>query len=722
MATGRRALPPALAFPLAIPDSGMPIPGPDLLIDRELSWLAFNHRVLQEAEDPTVPLYGRLGFLAIFSSNLDEFFRVRVAAMRALLRDQELEGERDGGALSARLARINETVVAHQRRFGEILRESLLPALADLGIQLSDGEALDAEERAGLDAVFESAVRPHLSPRLLCSVGAPFLRNRAIYLVVELEPAGAPDAVEYGIVEVPGGVAPRFLRVEREGGTRVWFLDDVVRMHLADLFPGHTPGEAYAVKTSRDAELYLDQEFTDDIAEAVRRSLGRRESGAPSRFLYDERMPAAMLDHLARCYDLADEDLVRGGRYHNLHDLHDFPRPASPGLADDRPPALPHPRLGGVDSILEAVAAEDHLLHFPYQSYEYLLRFVREAAADERVGEIWVTLYRVARDSEVVEALIRAAGAGKRVTAVVEVQARFDEDANLRWAERLTEAGVRTIYGVPGLKVHAKLVLVRAREGAGLPDLACLSTGNFNERTATVYTDHALLTARSELVREVRDLFRHLAGEIPPPTFEYLLVAPFHLREGLTSLVEEVAAAARAGERASVVLKMNSLEDPRMIDLLYRAGREGVEIQLVVRGICCLAAGERGVSERISARSIVDRHLEHARIFLFEAADDTRLYLASADWMSRNLDRRIEVAFPILDPGLLAELTAILDIQLADNVKARRLDAAMTNAYLRDGGPERRAQLEIRRFLQASANPEVEVPGALAPASAGEAP
>ena len=681
-------------------------------LNRELSWLAFNHRVLQEAMDPSVPLFDRLGFLAIFSSNLDEFFRVRVATIRAQARD-------GAKAPTTLLRRIRATALQHQTEFGRVLREEILPALRGHGIHLVDDAGVTAAQRERLAAYFRDEVAPHLAPMVLDGGRPPFLRDRAVYLVAELVPEGPRDPrisapPVYGMVEVPGRL-PRFVTLPGDGGEEcVIFLDDVVRLHLHELFPGWKTGPAHAVKLSRDAELFLDEEPAGPIAETVRRSLRKRETGVPCRFLHDQAASPAMVAELQAYFGLADADLVTGGRYHNLHDLHTFPRFGRHDLASHPLPALPHPVLGEGADLLAAVAEQDRVVHFPYQSYDPVLRFLAQAAADPAVEEIWITLYRVASNSAVAQSLVDAAQRGKRVTAIVEVQARFDEAANLEWAGRMEAAGVRTIHGVPGLKVHAKLLLVIRREGRRKKRYALLATGNFNERTARIYADHALLTAHEEITREVHHVFRHMADEKPLPRLRHLLVAPAGLRAGFLRLIDREIAHARRGRPARIIAKMNSLEDPEMVDALYRAGAAGVQVDVVVRGICCLAPGAPGVSPGVRARSVVDRFLEHARMFVFHDLGRNRAYLASADWMIRNLSKRVEVAFPILDPGVRSELFDILELQLEDDTKARIIDAGLRNEYVpRSTGRHVRAQLDTYRLLKTRAAPPPAAPAHL---------
>jgi len=679
--------------------------------DRELSWLAFNGRVLQEAADPTVPLNERINFLAIFSSNLDEFFRVRVAGLRALLRLKKKKRRLLDFDVEALLERVHAVVAEQQEHFGRLFRDEILPGLAAHGLHLRDERGVSPAQAALLDRCFRERIAPLLHPHRLEAGEAPFLENGRLHLVVELWPRGAElrgDRPEVALVEIPVPPMERFIELPRTGeagGERVvLFLDDVVRHGLPALFPEREVGESYSVKLSRDADLQVEDEFSGDLVEKIRKGLKKRDRGLPSRFLYDQRMPHALLVRLIDGLGLDDEDLVPGGRYHNFGDLWTLPRPDDPALRYPPMPPLPHPELEDAPSLFDAIRARDRLLHFPYQRYDTVVRLFEEAAADPAVEEVCSTLYRVAKDSAVVQGLIAAAEAGKRVTAFVEVKARFDEENNLTWAGRMEDAGVRVHYSMPGLKVHAKLALFARREGEALREYAYLGTGNFNERTARVYADHALLTADPRLSTEVRRVFDFLTGEDEAPTFEHLLVAPFTLREGLMDLLRREVRHAEHGRGGAVSLKMNALEDDDMIRALYEAHEGGVAVRLMVRGIMGLVPGLDGVSDGIEARTLVDRFLEHARVFRFDNAGEPVLYLASADWMKRNLSRRIEVAFPLYDAALREEIEHVLALQWADDAKARVLDAEQTNAYVRPSPPRGvRAQFDTYRWLAARA-------------------
>jgi len=676
--------------------------------DRELSWLAFNERVLQEAEDPRVPLLERLKFLAIFSSNLDEFFIVRVASLRTLLRLKKKTVKKKLAFNPAKLLKqIQDTVMRQQERFGEVFRNQILAQLNTEGICLIDEAGLGEGQKAFLTTFFEEQVRPHVQPILLSTTEpCPFLKNRALYLVAELWPqadlkAFVPMEARYALIEVPVGPLPRFVSLpEREGKQYVIFLDDVIRQNLALLFPAYEVGAAYSVKLSRDAELYLDDEFEGDLIEMIRKSLSKRETGLPTRFLYDLHTPYPVVTFLKTCFDLKDEDMILGGRYHNFSDFFGFPDFGREDLLFPPMPPLPHPELAGVDSLLAAIAAQDHLLHFPYQSYDYVTQLLEEAVGDPDVEALWITLYRVASDSAVNDALIKAAKKGKHVTVFVEVKARFDEATNLQWAERLEHAGARVLYSIPGLKVHTKLALIARREAGERRLYAYLGTGNFNEKTARIYADEAILTADPRLTVEVERVFQYLTKTLPEPIFDHLLVAPFYLRKALYRLIDAEIENAKAGREAWMVLKMNSLEDPEIIARLYAANEAGVQIHLIIRGICCLVPGVPGQSENITITSIVGRFLEHMRIYLFHHGGDEQLYLASADWMRRNLNRRVEIAFPVYDERLRKEVRALIDLQRRDNTQARIIDAEQRNAYVRNEDAPVCAQEDLYRMLK----------------------
>ena len=671
------------------------------LKNRDLSWLAFNHRVLQEAADPTVPLYERIKFLAIWSSNLDEFFRVRVASLRALQRLKKKTQKKLDIEPDKLLKRLLKAATLQQEEIGSLFRNHLKMELNRQGIFLVRESELNGTQQEFVRTYFRQNVLSKLNPIFLSvNKEAPFLENRALYLAVRLRrklPLEKKEPEHIALLEIPSPQLPRFtLLTQGEGHHYILFLDDVIRLCLDEVFPNHEVIGAYTIKLTRDAELYIDDEFTGDLLEKVKKALSKRSQGVPSRFLYDSDMPKKMLVLLKDIFRLNEDDVVVGSRYHNFNDFFIFPNPKEPALTYEPMPPI---ALKEFDkgSLFERIRQKDIIAHYPYHSYDCVIKFLQEAAGDPSVASIKITLYRVARNSQVVQQLIRAAQNGKQVTAFVEVKARFDEESNIRWAEEMEKAGARILYSMPNLKVHAKLCLVTTKAevsaleersvwereygGIGVSDkkLAYLGTGNFNESAAKVYTDFGFFTADERLTNEVEKVFEILGREKSKAKFEHLLVPPFNMRERFEELIENEMNSARKGKEALIIAKMNSLEDPKMIAQLYEASEAGVKISLLVRGICCLIPGVKGMSENIEVISIVDRFLEHARMFVFHNGGDELYYLASADLMKRNLDRRIEVGFPIYDKEIQNQLRAILDLQLRDNVKARLINKKLDN-------------------------------------------
>jgi polyphosphate kinase len=684
-------------------------------LPRDLSWLRFNARVLQEAQCATVPLLERLKFLAIFSANLDEFFKVRVATLRRLVKLKkktraQLPQERPKRLLAEVLAEVHR----QQEDFGRTFREVLLPELRAGGIRLLTAEELTDDQCDWVKIYFEEKVRDLLSPVVLDdTLHQLFLKDQAVYLTFDLtQPLAAAGkkkkthAERVVIMELPtkrhGG---RFVALPGGAGTAddphlVLFLDDVVRAGAASLFPGYGQVQVNAVKLSRDAELDIEEEVSGDLMAKIKSSLAKRATGYPARLLFDPATPKAVLKAIKQKTGIEDEELVEGSRYHNFRDFFGFPNFGRTDLLNPDWPELPHPSLPRTGPLLPAIAQRDHLLHPPFQSFDVVPRLLREAAQDPRVSAISITLYRVAPKSAVAKALLKAVKNGKQVTAVVELKARFDEESNLHWAEKLQRAGAHVIFTPPELKCHAKLLLITRRDEASEQPrrYAYLSSGNFNEATAHLYADHGLFTASPDLTAEVDQVFRYfITGEVLSH-LHHLLVAPFTLRKQLLKLIAAEAARAKKGEEAYIILKVNSLEDSGMIAALYEASQAGVRIELLIRGIGCLVPGEAGLSENISQRGLLDRYLEHARIYVFGNGGEEKVYVSSADWMGRNLDRRVEVAFPLLDSTLRAEVRYLLDLERADNVKAR--DFANNYCLPLEGQPPVRAQEAERQYLQ----------------------
>jgi polyphosphate kinase len=656
--------------------------GPERFMDRDLSWLSFNDRVLQEAKDPRVPLLERLKFLAIYSSNLDEFYRVRVASLRSLAKLNKADRTALDVPAEKLIERLNRKALKQQQEFGKLYRDTLLPMLAKKGIRLLDEQKLGPAQVRHVRTFFADKVAPHLNTASIRAGNAPFIEDRKLYFAIRLKQKTGtkPRSV---LLNIPSDEVGRFLVLPAtRGRTDILFLDDAIRLCLPQYFTGYKVLSCHAIKLSRDAELYLNEEFAGNVKDKVRKSLKKRSTGVPSRFLYDHSMARPVLRALRSLLGLAKQDLVPGGRYHNFSDLMKLPVTGHDELRDAPWPPLAHPALAGSTDPFALLAQGDVLLHFPYHDFMQFVRLLQQAVTDPLVQRISITLYRVAKDSAVCAALLDALREGKAVTVFVEVQARFDEGTNLYWGELLEKAGATVLYSYEKLKVHCKLCLIERRVKGRTQRIAYLGTGNFNERTARLYADVALLTARPAITQEVAEVFAHLADRRHRPRLQHLLMAPTTLRSGVEALVDKEIAMALSGRPAGILLKVNSLEDRALISKLYDASRAGVQVRIIVRGICCLVPGIVGTSELISAISIVDRYLEHTRAFVFQNGGDPLVYLSSADWMGRNLDRRIEVAFPVQDAALKQELLEVLDLQWRDRTKARRIDLHQTNPHL----------------------------------------
>ncbi len=671
-------------------------------LERDLSWLSFNDRVLQEAQDRRNPLLERVKFLAIYSSNLDEFYRVRVASLHSLSKLKRKERAAFGVPADRLIDRINRKALAQQERFGALWRGTLIPALARHGIRIRDERSLSPAQAAHVRRFFKSRIAPLVVTSVARPGNAAFIEDRKLYFACNVKAKGKPRP-SVVLVRIPSDALGRFMVLPSpKGRVELLFLDDAIRFCLGELFPGHKVTDCHALKLSRDAELYLEEEFGGDVKEKVRKSLRKRSMGLPSRFLFDKDMPKPMLARLREMLALRKSDIVKGGRYHHFSDLMRLPISGHAALRDRPWRPLAHPVVGRGRDAFRAVAKSDQLLHFPYHDFGCLVRWLAAAARDPSVRHIRMTLYRVAEGSAVCAELIEALRRGKKVTVFVEVQARFDEGSNLEWGERLEQAGATVLYSHEGLKVHCKLCLVERLESGRLRRYAYLGTGNFNERTSRLYADDALLTAHDGITREVAQVFDYLQDRRKPLLCRHLLVAPAGLRSALEALIDKEVEQAQRGLPAEILLKLNSLEDQAIIAKLYDASRAGVRIRIIVRGICCLVPGVPGLSERIEAISIVDRYLEHSRAMVFRNGGSPLVYLSSADWMGRNLDRRVEVAFPILDPVLKREMIDLLEIQWADNTKAREIDQEQSNPYrpVKRGALRAHAQADAYRYVK----------------------
>lgn len=658
-----------------------------LFIERDLSWLSFNERVLQEAKDPTVPLYERIKFLAIYSSNLDEFFRVRVASIRSYRKLAKSTKKEMAIKPRKLLKKIRKIVQEQQSEFGRIFREEIIPQLKSKNIHLVRSFEYNDEQVNYAKKYFTEKLNGELNWQYIQEGKAPFLENKSLYIIVHLSDG------QLALVTLPD--VKRFeVLPTSEGIHHITFIDDIVRINLPEMFPENKVQGTYAVKISRDAEMYIGDEFSGDLLEKIKAGLDERNIGLPVRFLYDASMPDDIFQMVKSIFALSKNDLIPGARYHNFNDFFGFPDPSnSPELHNEDMPPKAHAELEKVENYFSALRERDYLLHYPYQKFDYVKQFIEQAATDPQVEYLKITLYRVASKSAVAEGLLKALKNGKKVYAFIEAKARFDEESNLYWGQKLSEAGATVRYSYPGIKVHTKLLVVGRREGEVIRHYNYIATGNFNEKTAKIYSDFGLMTSTNPLADEAERVFEVLEGKVILPRTKDLLVAPFTLRDKFEKRIDAEIKAAKKGEEAWMILKMNSLEDEQMINKLVEASQAGVKIKMIVRGICCLIPGIPGFTENIEIVSIVDRFLEHARVYIFAAGGKEKMFLASADWMGRNLSRRVEVAFPIYDENIKATIRKTVDLQLADNVKARFIDAGNSNAYVKNESEKIRAQV-----------------------------
>lgn len=670
------------------------------IFNRELSWLSFNHRVLQECLDPTVPLFEKIKFMAIFSSNLDEFFRVRVASLRSLLNLKK--GAKLGFNPQLLLDQIHLKVNRDQELLGEILRTTILPGLKERGIHLINEKDLSITQKKFAEKYFEDQILPFVKPIYLSSNDpSPFLQNKALYLVVELEKKGKEPTL--ALIEIPVETTGRFIQLPVVNHEKyIIFVDDLIRLDAGKLFNGNKILSIGSVKLTRDAEMYIEDEFSGSLLEKIREGISRRQKGIPSRFLYNENMPGHVLKYLKSYLNLSKDDLVAGGRYHNFNDFFTFPKLGKASDLDKSLPELLSREFEHSHDYFELLSQKDILINFPYQSYDYVINFLEQAAKDERVTEIKIILYRVANPSRVLENLILATQNGKSVTAFVELKARFDEESNIQGATDLEHAGVKVIYSIPGIKVHSKICLITRAEKQGLRYYAFMATGNFNEKTARIYSDMGLFTSNELYTNDLIKVFAYLDGRTEEPKLSTLLVAPFNMRKEFEHLIRTEIKNVKKGKKAEIIVKVNSLQDPGMIKQLYKAAKKGVNIRIIVRGICCIIPQEEELSENIQAISIIDRFLEHSRIYVFHNDGEPKYFIGSADWMTRNLKRRVEVVFPILDNTIRDVLQKMIEIQWNDNVKARIIDPKQVNRYKEKSAPARknRSQHQIYNLIK----------------------
>ena len=674
----------------------------DKFVPKELSWLSFNGRVLQEAADPSVPLIERVRFLGIYSSNLDEFFKVRVAELKRQVIINNAQGENEAAVNLLRQVQNEEN--KYQRTLNSIYSD-LLEELSKHNILMRDQDSITQDQKDWVSSYFKHHVLKHINPVIIDAETdlVSFLKDEFTYLLVKL----SNSTSEYhALIEIPTDKIPRFIRMPSEDNSVVFmFLDDVIRVGMEMIFRGlyeYDNIEAYSIKMNRDAEYDLLGNIDRSVLENMSEALKQRLNAMPVRFSYDAAMPEDMVRFMAGELKMsAIDSMMPGNRYHNFKDFLSFPSIGS----DD----MENPSLSEVKSIqfetaitpFEAIAKKDVLLYYPYYSFDYFTEFLRYASYDPKVSSIKINIYRVASNSRVINSLMHAANNGKSVTVVVELKARFDEANNVKWASFLTQAGVKVLFGLPTLKIHSKLCLVTRHEGDKIIHYAHIGTGNFNEKTAKIYTDFALFTANEKVTSEVNDVFRFIEYPYTRPVFNNLLVSPLNAREKIASMIDREIKFAKEGKEAAINFKVNALVDIDLIEKLYEASQAVVKIRGIVRGMCSIKAGVPGLSENIYITSIVDRFLEHPRVMLFNNGGNEELYISSADWMRRNLDLRIEVGTKILDPDLKERIKAILILQQKDNRKARIVDADQVNNYVQAGPNEKqiRSQIEIHDYL-----------------------
>jgi len=668
---------------------------------KEISWISFNARVLQEANDPSVPLMQRIRFLGIYSSNLDEFFEIKVATLNRFAPLGKKAYPLIGGDPKKILAEIQDIMWTRHLEFDTCF-SNIITELEKRNVFFMNENNLNEEQKRFIRVFFNETVRPKIFPVMLGkNIVLPPLRDRSVYLMVKLSNS-IEKKDQYSLIEVPSGLIPRFIVLPRDGEKKcVIFLDDVIRFGLSDIFSpfGYDTFEAYDIKMTRDAELDLGDDLGESLLNKVSKSLKKRHSGAPVRISYDSTVPEEMLSYFLKKMNLKrNETFVPGGRYHNFKDFMRFPNILPSEDSDIRREPIIHRELLSESSIISVIRKRDVMLHFPYNSFNMIIDLLREASMDTNVSEIKITLYRVAKDSSIANALINASKNGKKVTVLMEIQARFDEDNNIYWANLMKEEGVKVILGIAGLKVHSKLCMITRRENNAFKNYCIIGTGNFNEETARQYTDHYLLTSDKRITSEISELFNFFVMNFRHHSYRNLLVAPFNLRDELKRLIKNEIRNAESGVDAEIFIKVNNLVDREMIKHIRRAAESGVRVRLLIRGMFTLVLNSSTVN--IEARGLIDRYLEHSRVYFFANGGNELCYISSADLMSRNLDNRIEVAVPIYDSSIRNELREILEISWKDNVKSRILDESLSNKYYRGGELITRSQDEIYGYLK----------------------
>ncbi|MEA2042453.1 MAG: polyphosphate kinase 1 [Bacteroidota bacterium] len=675
--------------------------------NRDLSWLSFNYLVLKQIQDTDLPIYERIKFLAIYSSNLEEFYKVRVTSYRSLVNMyKESENVKSEDAQQV-LDRINEEVTGQYAEYENVFYNEIIPELEKNGICLFQGNELNKIHEEFLDTYFYQEVLPFIQPVILSRSGnvLSFLQDNVIYLAIKMyKKKSKNNRPYYAVVKNPTDHLPRFVESEQKlsGKFLIFFLEDILKMRLHLIFPGYIIESVHPIKVSRNADFNIDDEFSGNLLEKIRNHINQRKTGFPARFMYEQNLPEDLLNVLQMAFNIEDVDYIETSSVLNFQDFFDFPNPLGDKLRLKPLKRLHHKTPDKYDSVFDAVKKQDILLHFPYHSYDYVLRFFNQAAIDPIVEEIKTTQYRVATNSAVVNALITAARNNKKVTVFVELKARFDEKLNMKFAYQMRDAGINVIASIPGLKVHAKAALVirKPKKKKDRKAFAFFSTGNFNEKTAKQYSDLGFFTSDKRLTNELKSMFSYLESPMRNFKFEHILVPRFNFMPRINELIDYEIEQVQQRKKGRIILKMNGLQEKAIIDKLYEAGQAGVETQLLVRGICCLRTG-RDFSKNISVIRIVDRFLEHARIYAFEHTGDWQIYFSTADLMNRNIHRRVEIAVPVFDKNLKKEILKFLEIQLSDNCKAKTLDYNINNIDIpQEGNNKRKAQQDFYNYLR----------------------
>ena len=674
-------------------------------INREISWLSFNERVLQESVDKGVPLIERLRFLGIFSNNLDEFFKVRYATVKRIVQAGKSGKSVLGGERAKDLLEEITNIVIRQQKESQVILKQIEKELKQENIFLIDETEIQEHQEDFLKSYFIQNVSPSLMTIILDEhTEFPRLKDSAAYLAIKMVLIDAGEGhmrngeKQYALIEIPKEI-DRFIVLPKEGEKDyIILLDDLIRYSLRSIFNmfPYESVSAHMIKITRDAELDIDNDLSKSFIEKISHSVENRKISDPVRFVYDSSIEADTLNFLKEKMRIQDTDsVIPGGRYHNRRDYMGFPSLGRSDLMYDRIKPLPILGLQMEGSLFEQIAKKDYLQYAPYHTFNYVIKFLREAALDPKVRSIKITVYRLAANSQVAASLINAAKNGKQVTVQIELRARFDERANIKYAEQLQEEGVRLIFGIPGLKVHSKICVIEREEGEGIRRYGFISTGNFNEDTARIYTDYTLFTAHEAILKELNKVFRFFDTSYKIYKYKHLIVSPHYTRSRFKRLIDKEVQNAREGKEAYIKIKMNSFTSYDMVDLLYKASDAGVKIQLIIRGICCLIPGIPGMSENIEAISVVDKFLEHPRLFIFGNEGNPKVYISSADWMTRNLDNRVEVGCQIYDEDIRQELLDTFEISWRDNVKARIFDAEQSNQYRQTDSKPIRSQFEM---------------------------